>query len=96
MTLFARIVVGVDGPDWGFHALRQALVLAPDENPVLHAVTALDTALATHTGFQAAHFGELLAKEAEGARATAETIIGSRAGCSARVVRGKPVAWPKA
>ena len=27
MSVFARIVVGVDGTDWGFEALRQALVL---------------------------------------------------------------------
>jgi nucleotide-binding universal stress UspA family protein len=91
VTLFARIVVGVDGTDWGFEALRQALVLAPKENPVLHAITAVDTAPAIHTGFHAAHFAELLAKEAEEARDTAEAIIGSRAGCTARVVRGKPV-----
>jgi nucleotide-binding universal stress UspA family protein len=91
MTVIARIVVGVDGTDWGFEALRQALVLAPKENPVLHAVTALDTAPAVHTGFHAAHFAELLAKEAEEARDAAETIIGGRAGCSARVVHGKPV-----
>jgi nucleotide-binding universal stress UspA family protein len=91
MTVIARIVVGVDGTDWGFEALRQALVLATEENPVVHAVTALDTAPVIHTGFQAAHFAELLAKEAEEARAAAETIIGGREGFSARVVRGKPV-----
>lgn len=91
MNVFARIVVGVDGTDWGFEALRQALVLAPKENPVLHAVTALDTAPATHTGFHAAHFSELLANEAEEARDTAEAIIAGREGCEARVVRGKPV-----
>jgi nucleotide-binding universal stress UspA family protein len=91
MTLFTRIVVGVDGTDWGFEALRQALELAPKENPVLHAVTALDTAPAIHTGFHAAHFSELLEKEAEEARDAAETIIGSREGCIARVMRGKPV-----
>jgi nucleotide-binding universal stress UspA family protein len=91
MSVFARIVVGVDGTDWGFEALRQALVLAPKENPLLHAVTALDTAPAIHTGFQAAHFAELLAKEAEEAREGAEAIIAGRDGCSARVVRGKPV-----
>ena len=91
MTLFARIVVGVDGTDWGFEALRQALVLAPKENPVVHAVTALDTAPAIHGGFQAAHLAALLENEAEEARAAAETIIGSREGFSARVVRGKPV-----
>jgi nucleotide-binding universal stress UspA family protein len=91
MTMFARIVVGVDGTDWGFEALRQALVLAPKEDPVVHAVTALDTAPAIHTGFQAGHFSELLANEAEEARQAAETIIGGRVGSSARVVRGKPV-----
>jgi nucleotide-binding universal stress UspA family protein len=89
--VFARIVVGVDGTDWGFEALRQALVLAPAENPVVRAVTALDTAPAIHTGFQAGHFAELLANEAEETRKEAETIIGGREGCSARVVRGKPV-----
>ena len=86
-----RILVGVDGTDWGFEALRQALLLAPKEDPVVHAVTALDTAPAIHTGFQAGHFSELLANEAEEARQAAETIIGSREGFSARVVRGKPV-----
>jgi nucleotide-binding universal stress UspA family protein len=91
VTLFARIVVGVDGTDWGFEALRQALLLAPKENPVLHAVTALDTAPAIHAGFRAPVFTELLEKEAEEARDTAEAIIGDREGCSASVVRGKPV-----
>jgi hypothetical protein len=51
MTVFARIVVGVDGTDWGFEALRQALVLAPKKNPVVHAVTALDTARRSAPGF---------------------------------------------
>jgi nucleotide-binding universal stress UspA family protein len=91
MSVFARIVVGVDGTDWGFEALRQALVLAPKENPVLHAVTALDTAPAIRAGFQAPHFAELLANEAEEASDAAEAIIAGREGCEARVVRGKPV-----
>jgi nucleotide-binding universal stress UspA family protein len=91
MGVFARIVVGVDGTDWGFEALRQALVLAPKENPVLRAVTALDTAPAVRTGFHAAHFAELLANEAEETRDAAEAIIAGRKGCEARVVHGKPV-----
>jgi len=90
VTLFARIVVGVDGTDWGFEALRQALVLAKEE-PLLHAVTALDTAPAIHAGFRAPVFMELLEREAEDARDTAEAINGGRDGCSASVVRGKPV-----
>jgi nucleotide-binding universal stress UspA family protein len=91
MNVFGRIVVGIDGTDWGFEALRQAFVLAPKEDPVVHAVTALDTAPAIHTGFEAGHFAALLANEAEEARHAAETIIGGREGSSARVVRGKPV-----
>lgn len=90
MSVFARIVVGVDGTDWGFEALRQALVLAPKKNPILRAVTALDTAPAIHTGFHAGYFAERLANEAEEARGVAEAIIAGREGCEARVVRGKP------
>lgn len=92
MTLFARILVGVDGTEWGFEALRQALVLAPEDKPVVLAVTALDTAPAIHTGLQAGHFAELLANEAKEAREASEAIMGAREGLSARVVRGKPVA----
>ena len=91
MSVFSRTVVGVDGTDWGYEALRQALVLAPDENATLRAVTALDTAPAIHTGLHAGHFAELLTSEADVARSTAETIIDGREGCEARVVRGKPV-----
>ena len=90
MSVFARIVVGVDGTEWGFEALHQALLLAPKENPVLHAVTALDTAPAIRTGFHAAHFAELLTNEAEEARDAAETIIDGREGCTARIAGGKP------
>jgi nucleotide-binding universal stress UspA family protein len=65
--------------------------LRPRRTPSLHAVTALDTARAIHTGFHAAHFAELLADEAEEARKTAEAVIAGREGCEARVLRGKPV-----
>jgi nucleotide-binding universal stress UspA family protein len=92
VNVFARIVVGVDGTEWGFEALRQALVLAHEEHAVVHAVTALDTAPAIHTGLRAGHFAELLANEANEARNAAETIMGSGKGRSARIVRGKPVA----
>ena len=91
MSVFARTVVGVDGTDWGFEALRQALLLAPKENAILRAITALDTAPAIHAGHRAVYFAELLTNQAEEARATAETIIGGREGCEARVVRGKRV-----
>jgi len=90
MSAFARILAGVDGTNWGFEALRQALLLAP-ESAEVRAVTVLDTAPAVHTGLQAAHFTELLTEEAEQARATAQTILDGRPRTDARVVRGKPV-----
>ena len=90
MDVFARILVGVDGTDWGLEALRQALVLAPEQATV-RAVTALDTTPAVHTGLQAAHFAEILTQEAAAARDAAATVIDGRPGADARVVRGKPV-----
>jgi nucleotide-binding universal stress UspA family protein len=91
VAVFARIVVGVDGTEWGLEALRQALVLAPAETSSVRAVTALDTAPAIHTGIHATRFAELLEQEAAEARAAAETIIDGRPGATAHVVRGKPV-----
>jgi nucleotide-binding universal stress UspA family protein len=91
MSVFARILVGVDGTDWGFEALRQALVLAPKESPVLRAVTALDSAPAIRTGVHSGYFAELLTNEAKEARDAAENIIAGHEGCEARIVRGKPV-----
>ncbi|HSC50054.1 MAG TPA: universal stress protein [Gaiellaceae bacterium] len=90
MSVFSRILVGVDGTDWGFEALRQALVLA-EEDAVVRAVTAVDTAPAIHAGFQAARFADLLGLEAAEARNAAESILAGRPRSEARVVRGKPV-----
>jgi nucleotide-binding universal stress UspA family protein len=90
VSAFARILVGIDGTDWGFEALRQALLLSPAETSVVQAVTALDTAPAIHAGMNATHLAEMLTREAAEARDAAEKIMGSRPG-SARVVRGKPV-----
>lgn len=90
MSAFARILAGIDGTDWGFEALRQALLLSPAETSDVQAVTALDTAPAIRTGMHAAYFAELLTQEAADARDAAEKIMGGRPG-SARVVRGKTV-----
>jgi nucleotide-binding universal stress UspA family protein len=92
MGAFARIVVGVDGTEWGFEALRQALLLAPAESSTVRAITAVDTAIAVHAGVQAAHFAELIEQEGAAARTAAEEIIDGRSGAEARVIRGKPVA----
>jgi nucleotide-binding universal stress UspA family protein len=70
MEVFARITVGVDGTDWGFEALRQALLLAPEAASTLSAVTALDTAPAIHTGIHAAQFAQLLEQRRHARRPT--------------------------
>jgi nucleotide-binding universal stress UspA family protein len=54
VAVFARIIVGVDGTDWGFEALRQALLLAPAQTSTVRAITALDTAPAIYAGIHAA------------------------------------------
>jgi nucleotide-binding universal stress UspA family protein len=90
VSVFSRILVGVDGTDWGFEALRQALVLA-DDDAVVRAVIAVDTAPALHAGFQAARFADLLAREAAEARNEAEHILAGKARSEAKVVSGKPV-----
>jgi len=87
MSVFNRVVVGVDGTDFGFEALHQALALSPSGASVL-AVTALYTAGAVHAGFQMDYFMAQLEEEAERARATAVEIMGDRPNCTTKVVRG--------
>ena len=91
MALFARVVVGVDGTEWGFEALHQTLALAPADGSIVYAVTALDTLPAMRTGFDAARWTAKLEQKAEEARNEATTLLDGRAGSTARVVRGKPV-----
>jgi nucleotide-binding universal stress UspA family protein len=87
MSLFDRVVVGVDGTDFGFEALQQALVLSPIGASAL-AVTALDTAIAGYAGFEMDHFIAQFEEEAERARAKAVEIMRDRPNCTANVVRG--------
>lgn len=87
MTVFDRAVVGVDGTDFGFEALHQTLALSPIGASV-HSVTALDTAIAVHAGFQMDYFMAQLEEEAGRARATAAETMGDRPNCTAKVVRG--------
>src|SRR4051794_34013051 len=72
MGVCERVVVGIDGTDWGYEALRQTLVLAPGDGSEVQAVTALDTRAATWTGFDIARWQNLLEQEAEEARTGAE------------------------
>jgi nucleotide-binding universal stress UspA family protein len=89
--LFERVLVGVDGTDWGFAALRQALTLAPPDGSVVHAVTALDTRGTVWTGSRMGHWQQLLEHEAEQTRTEADAIMAGRSGCTARVETGAPV-----
>jgi nucleotide-binding universal stress UspA family protein len=91
MSVFARIVVGVDGTEWGLEALRQALVLAPADGSEIHAITAVYTGPAFRTGFEAAHWVEMLEQEAGEAREAAAAILDGRPNSDAKVVRGEPL-----
>jgi len=85
--VFDCVVVGVDGTDFGFEALHQTLALGPPGQAV-HAVTALDTAIAGYAGFRMDYYKAQLEQEAERARAKAVEIMGNRPNCTTKVVRG--------
>jgi len=87
MGVFDRVVVGVDGTDFGFEALHQTLALSLPGTAVC-AVTALDTGIAVHAGFDMSHVAAQLEEEADRARATAAEIMGDRPNSTAKVVRG--------
>ena len=90
MNVFRRVVVGIDGTEWGREALRQTLALVPDDT-VVQAVTALDTAPAALAGFDAARWREILGEEAAHAQEEAAGILGDRAKSGARVEHGEPL-----
>lgn len=87
MAVFDRVVVGVDGTDFGFEALRQTLALIPPSAAV-YAVTALDTGSAVHAGFNMSHVSDQLEEEAEKARAAAVEITDGRLNCTTKIARG--------
>ena len=87
MTVFERVVVGVDGTDFGFEALHQTLTLSPPGEAVL-AVTALDTAIAGYAGFQVDYYKAQLEQEAERAREKAVEIMADRPNCTTKIARG--------
>ena len=88
MSVFDRVVVGVDGTDFGFEALHQTLALS-SIGGVVCAVIALDTSIAVHAGFNTSHLAAQLEEEADRARATAAEIMGGRLDCTTKVVRGE-------
>jgi nucleotide-binding universal stress UspA family protein len=90
VEVFARVVVGVDGTEWGGEALRQTLALAPPD-AVVQTVTVLYTRPAARAGFDAAHWVDILTEEAERARDEAEEMLNGRPGSSARIEHGEPL-----
>lgn len=86
-TVFERVVVGVDGTDFGFEALHQTLALSAPDHAVL-AVTALDTAIAGHASFRMDDLEAQLEEEAELTRDRAIDMIGGRPNCTTRIERG--------
>lgn len=88
VDLFDRIVVGVEGTEWGYEALRQVLRLRPAEG-LVDAVTALDLGSSAQAGFLSAEVAGQLAGESEVVRTEAERIMAGCSGCSARIVQGE-------
>lgn len=88
--VFERIVVGVDGSDFGFEALRQALALRAPGSSV-HAVTVLDEATASHAGFLAGDAAGRLEQDAQRTYEQAVELLAGETSCSASLVRGPPV-----
>ncbi len=84
---FDRIIVGVDGSDYGFEALRQALVLrAP--NGALEAITVLDAVATARATLEQPRLLPLLVDEAQRARERAAALLEGYPSCEARVVHG--------
>ena len=88
MDVFARVVVGVDGTEWGREALRQTLALTPPDT-VVEAVIALHTSPAARAGFDAARWRDILTAEAGRARDEAAALLDGRARSTARVEHGE-------
>lgn len=77
-SVFARVVVGVDGTEPSFEACRQAARLADPSTPI-EVVTVVHLAEAARAGFEAARIADELALEAELALDEAVRLLGDRA-----------------
>ncbi len=84
----SRVVVGVDGSEFGFEALRQALVLhSPDG--VVQAVSVIDDMAAVHAGFGSQAATEIT-EEARRARDEAARMLAGCPSCGTRLIHGVP------
>lgn len=84
--IFDRILVGIDGSDYSFEALHQALALRSPDATVL-ALTVLEEGLAAHAGFQATQAADSLSEMAAEASGKAAALLQDVPG-EARIVRG--------
>ena len=87
MSIFARVVCGVDGTAESLFAVKQANRLRLPEGRLL-LVVATSLAKAAHAGIAAGHAAELLQAEAEQALAEAEQL----APAEGKIVNGDPAA----
>jgi nucleotide-binding universal stress UspA family protein len=76
-SVFAHVLVGVDGTEAGYEACRQAAVLVGPEG-VLDLVAVVDTAQAALAGFSASRLADELESEAAAALASAAELAGGR------------------
>ncbi|HJU48184.1 MAG TPA: universal stress protein [Gaiellaceae bacterium] len=91
MSVFERIVCGIDGSAEAIEALRQARrLLVP--SGLLIAATAFDPAQAMHTGWDAGAVLVDLEREAHSARAQAEHEIAELEHAETRILEGGPLA----
>ena len=77
-SIFAHVLVGVDGTEAGFEACRQAALLA-DPEAAIDAVAVVHLADAVLAGMDAPHVADALQRDAEAALDEAVRILGSRA-----------------
>lgn len=76
-SIFAHVLVGVDGTEAGFEACRQAALLA-DPAAAIDAVAVVHLADAVQAGMDAPHVADVLEREAEAALDEAMRILGGR------------------
>ena len=90
MSIFERIVCGVDGSEAGLAALSQAKQLLTPGGRLL-ALTVADLGVAAQAGWAAGHAATQLEREAVAAGAAAERELEGLAGAESRIVEGSPV-----
>jgi nucleotide-binding universal stress UspA family protein len=87
-SVFASVLVGVDGSEEGLEAVRQAAALVAPAG-VVAVLGVVETALAARAGFDAPRVAAELRRDGERALKAAGDLLGADATC--RLVEGAPV-----